>query len=49
MFGTNKLEFPLIRDGKILVNDGFLKEIVKVSNKNLEKSWKQIKDLSKKV
>jgi tRNA wybutosine-synthesizing protein 3 len=49
MFGTNKLEFPLIRDGKILVNDGFLKEIVKVSNKNLEKSWKQIDDLRKKV
>ena len=49
MFGTNKLEFPIIRNGKILVDDSFLKIIVKTSNKNIEKSWKQIKSLGKVV
>lgn len=49
MFGTNKLEFPIIRKGKILVDDGFLKEIVKNSNKNLERTWKQINDLKKNI
>lgn len=49
MFGTNKLEFPIIKDGKILISEEFLKEIVKVSNKNLEKSWKQIDNLEKQI
>jgi len=44
--GTEKLEFPIIKDGKILVDDDFLKIIVKKSNENLEKSWEKINKLS---
>lgn len=43
--GTNKLEFPIMNAGKVLVDDEFLKLIVKKSNKNLEKGWTKIEDL----
>ena len=39
---TEKMEFPVIDNGKILVDDNFLKIIVRKSNENLEKSWKKI-------
>ncbi len=39
---TERLEFPIMCCGKILVNDEFLKIIVKETNKKLEKSWKKI-------
>lgn len=45
LIGTEKLEFPIIEDGKILVDDKFLKIIVKKSNENLKKSWKKIERL----
>lgn len=38
-FSTEKLEFPIIKNGKILVDDNFLKLIVKKSNENLKRSW----------
>ncbi len=41
---TEKFEFPIIRDGKVLVDDIFLKIIVKESNKKLKKGWKKISD-----
>ncbi len=47
MNGTEKLEFPVINKRKILVEDNFLKLIVKKSNKNLEKSWKKIEKMKK--
>ncbi|MFH1585573.1 MAG: tRNA wybutosine-synthesizing 3 family protein [archaeon] len=43
--GTDKLEFPIINKGKILVGDEFLKLVVKKSNENLEKSWEMINRL----
>lgn len=43
--GTEKLEFPLIKAGKILVNNDFLKVVIEKSNENLKKSWKKIKRL----
>ena len=46
---TEKLEFPIIENGKILVDDNFLKIIVKKSNENLKKSWKKIDNLEKSV
>jgi tRNA wybutosine-synthesizing protein 3 len=46
---TDKLEFPVIKNGKILVNDEFLKLIVKISNEKLEKGWKKIRKLEKTV
>ena len=45
LIGTEKLEFPIISEGKILVEDNFLKEIVKKSNENLKKSWERIEKL----
>lgn len=46
---TEKLEFPIISKGKILVDDDFLKVIVKKSNENLKKSWKKIDNLKKSI
>ena len=43
--GTEKLEFPIISEGKILVGDDFLKVVVEKSNWNLEKSWGKIDKL----
>lgn len=42
---TEKLEFLIINQGNILVNEEFLKIIVKQANENLKKSWKKIKKL----
>ncbi|VVB84016.1 tRNA(Phe) 7-((3-amino-3-carboxypropyl)-4-demethyl wyosine(37)-N(4))-methyltransferase [uncultured archaeon] len=44
---TEKLEFPAIQNKKILVDDNFLKIILKDTNKKLEKSWMKIKKLEK--
>ncbi len=46
---SDKLEFPIIKDGKVLINDEFLKLIVKMSNEKLEKGWKKIKKLEKEI
>jgi len=42
---TEKLEFPIINEDKILVNDLFLEIIVKEANKKLKKSWEKIEKL----
>tara|TARA_Y100000310_G_scaffold284826_1_gene307844 strand:+ start:1680 stop:2267 length:588 start_codon:yes stop_codon:yes gene_type:complete len=42
---TEKLEFPIVDNGKILVDDIFLKIIVEESNKKLKKSWEKIEKL----
>lgn len=44
---TERLEFPIVRDGKLLVDDEFLKVVVEKSNNNLEKCWKKIESLKK--
>jgi len=44
---TEKLEFPIIEKNKLLVDDNFLKLIVKDSNKKLEKSWEKLDKLEK--
>ena len=49
MFGTGKLEFPIIKNEKILIDDEFLKIVLKKANENLEKSWKIIEDLEKEI
>lgn len=43
--GDDRLEFPIINKNKILVENNFLKLIVKESNRKLKKSWKMIKKL----
>ncbi len=42
---TEKLEFPIIQNKKILVDDKFLKIVVEEANKKLEKSWEKIERL----
>ncbi|MFH1327147.1 MAG: tRNA wybutosine-synthesizing 3 family protein [archaeon] len=47
LLSTEKLEFPLMNKGKILVDDDFLELVVKKSNENLKKSWEKIENLGK--
>jgi len=47
LISTEKLEFPIINNGKILVDDEFLKVVIKKSNENLKKSWEKIEGLKK--
>jgi tRNA wybutosine-synthesizing protein 3 len=44
---TERLEFPVIRQGKLLVNDIFLKIVVEDSNKKLKRCWEKIERLKK--
>jgi len=44
---TEKIEFPIVKKGKVLVDDKFLNLIVKMSNEKLEKGWKKIEKLKK--
>jgi tRNA wybutosine-synthesizing protein 3 len=46
---TEKLEFPVIRKGKILVSDEFLKIIAEDANRKLKKGWKKIENLEKEI
>ena len=43
---TERLEFPVIRKGKILVDDEFLKVIVSDANKKLKRCWQRIEKLN---
>ena len=49
LISTEKLEFPIVKDNKVLVDDNFLRLIVKKSNENLKKGWKKIEELRKVV
>ncbi len=44
---TEKLEFPIVSNKKILVADNFLKIVVKEANEKLKKGWKKIEKLEK--
>ncbi|MCL5018191.1 MAG: tRNA wybutosine-synthesizing 3 family protein [Candidatus Pacearchaeota archaeon] len=44
---TEKLEFPIIQNKKILVSDDFLKIVVDEANKKLEKVWGKVEKLEK--
>ena len=44
---TERLEFPVVCDGELLVEDKFLKIVVREANERLEKSWKKIERLGK--
>lgn len=49
LISTEKLEFPLIKDGRILVDDNFLKIVLEKANFNLEKGWLKIEKLEKEI
>jgi tRNA wybutosine-synthesizing protein 3 len=42
---SERMEFPIINKGKILVDDEFLRLIVKMSNEKMEKWWEKIHKL----
>ena len=44
---TGKLEFPVVKDGKGLVDDDYLQLIVSEANKKLKSSWERIEKLYK--
>tara|TARA_Y100000310_G_scaffold325213_1_gene388364 strand:- start:284 stop:967 length:684 start_codon:yes stop_codon:yes gene_type:complete len=44
---TERLEFPIIYGGELLVDDKFLEIVVKKANEKLESSWKKIEKLRK--
>lgn len=45
--GSDRIEFPLMKDGKLLVDENFLKIVIGKSNENLKKSWEKIKGFEK--
>ena len=47
MMGTEKLEFPIVKKGEILVEKVFLESIVEKSNGNLKKTWAKIDRLKR--
>lgn len=42
LMSTENISSPIIDNGRILVNDDFLRVVIKKSNENLEKSWEKI-------
>lgn len=48
LLSTEKLEFPIIKK-KILVDDDFLKLVLKTANENLKKGWEKIEKLQKEL
>jgi len=47
LYSTESISFPVMENMKILVDDDFLKLIVKKANKKLERTWKKINRLEK--
>ena len=47
LHSTESMSFPIMNNGKILVNDEFLKIIVKEANSKLKRTWEKIRRLEK--
>lgn len=47
LMSDERLEFPIIKDGEILINDKLINIIIDKANKNLKKSWNKINLLEK--
>jgi len=47
MIGSEQLALPIFADGKRIVEDDFLRLLVKESNKRLEMGWKRLEKLEK--
>lgn len=47
LIGSDRIEFPLMKKSKLLVERDFLKIIIKKGNENLKKSWETIQKLEK--
>lgn len=49
LHSTEKISFPIMSGGKLLVDDDFLKIVVKEANEKLERTWNKIKKLEKTI
>ena len=49
LHSTESISFPIMENGKVLVDDDFLKLIVKEANKKLERTWEKIERLKKMI
>jgi tRNA wybutosine-synthesizing protein 3 len=47
LHSTENIAFPIMKKRKILVNDEFLKLVIRESNEKLERTWKKIQKLEK--
>jgi tRNA wybutosine-synthesizing protein 3 len=47
LFSTERMDVPIMNDGNVLVDDEYLKLIVKEANSKLERTWKKIERLEK--
>jgi len=45
LMSSENISFPIIKDGKVLVDEGFLKLVLKKGNENLKKGWEKIERL----
>jgi len=46
---SERFEFPIIKNNKILVDDEFLKLVLSMSNYKMERGWEKIKRLEKAI
>ncbi len=46
---TERINFPIMNEGKVLVDDNFLKIVVDEANNKLERAWKKIERLKKRI
>ncbi len=49
LFSTERIDVPIMKNGKILINDNYLKLIIKEANSKLERTWRKIKLLEAKI
>jgi len=49
LISTENIDTIVGRGGKLLIDDSYLKELIKEGNKKLEKSWEKIKKLLSKI
>ena len=49
LHSTEKISFPIMNKGEVLVDDDFLKIVVREANSKLERVWKKIQRLNKLV
>ncbi len=49
LHSTESMSFPVMNNGKILVDDDFLKLIVETANNKLERVWKKIERLKERI
>jgi len=49
LHSTESVSFPIMNKGKILVDDNFLKIIIKEANSKLKRTWEKIEKLNKAI